>query len=196
MRDFNKDTWDPNVQYNYPLDENSTVVDAGVYEGRFAANIYEKFKCKVIGLEPVRIFFDKCQERFKNNPKIILINAGLSGKSEIASIVVDADATSRFINGKMSQMASFMPLNVIMSQFGDHIDMIKINIEGSEFSVLENIINSGIINNIRFLQVQFHENLSEYTPERLENIRFKLSLTHKVMWRWHPMVWESWERKL
>jgi hypothetical protein len=72
----------------------------------------------------------------------------------------------------------------------DHIDLIKINVEGAEYSILKELISTGNIEKIKNLQVQFHlfdgnENL-EY-----DSLFEKLSETHKLSWKF-PFVWENW----
>lgn len=69
----------------------------------------------------------------------------------------------------------------------------KINIEGSEYDLLEYIIRKGLHKNIRNLQVQFHIVDGLDWEERYKAIAEALSLTHKLTWR-YPFVWENWER--
>ena len=73
------------------------------------------------------------------------------------------------------------------------IDLLKINIEGGEFPLLEHLLDSGLVPKIRHLQVQFHD-FTESAVSRRALIREKLSRTHSQDWC-YPFVWESWSRR-
>ena len=42
----------------------------------------------------------------------------------------------------------------------EYIDFLKLNIEGSEYELLENLISSNNLDKIKYLQIQFHENVN------------------------------------
>ena len=69
----------------------------------------------------------------------------------------------------------------------------KINVEGAEYPILKNLIETNSIIKIKNIQVQFHlfndEENSDY-----ELISKELSKTHKLTWRF-PFVWENGELK-
>ena len=75
----------------------------------------------------------------------------------------------------------------------EHIDLLKINIEGSEFLILPDILSKKIIIKIKYLQIQFHSFYPK-SKELRDEIRAKLSVTHEEEWN-YPFVWESWKRK-
>ena len=74
----------------------------------------------------------------------------------------------------------------------EHVDLLKINIEGGEFPLLEYLLNKGLMARIKHLQVQFHD-FTEDAVSRRELIRKKLAITHAQEWC-YPFVWESWRR--
>jgi hypothetical protein len=74
----------------------------------------------------------------------------------------------------------------------DHIDLIKINIEGSEYELLEHIIENNLHVKIKNLQIQFHKIFND-SEEKREKIRKSLSLTHKLTYD-YTFVWENWEK--
>ena len=74
----------------------------------------------------------------------------------------------------------------------DHIDLLKINIEGGEYDLLPNLIASGWIERITDIQVQFHD----FVPDAIaktQRIQESLRRTHRITWMF-PMVWENWTR--
>lgn len=195
MKDVTPPVWTDDIQLDYPLDSNSIIVDAGMYEGGWAARIIAKFNCRLVGLEPVKSFYDNCVKRFSGNDKVQVLNYGLAPAPTTAVIFVNKDASSRFIAGGKDEVAEFIPLADVMTMAGiDSVDLLKINIEGAEYAVMENILAADLAAKIKFLQVQYHDG-AEYAPERLENIRNGLTKTHDCLWRWSPMIWESWGRK-
>jgi hypothetical protein len=72
--------------------------------------------------------------------------------------------------------------------------VLKINIEGAEYVLLQYIISKGLHKNIRNLQVQFHLIEGQNCEELYSLIASALSETHELTWR-YPFVWENWRRK-
>ena len=71
--------------------------------------------------------------------------------------------------------------------------MIKVNIEGGEYDLLEFLIDSNYIEIIDNIQVQFHDFIPD-AEERMKNIHKKLEKTHFLTWQ-YPFVWENWQLK-
>jgi hypothetical protein len=72
----------------------------------------------------------------------------------------------------------------------NHVDLMKINIEGAEFPLLERMIEMDLLQNVGCFLIQFHE----WHPgayHRRKNIRKALSKTHRLVWDYH-FVWEKW----
>jgi hypothetical protein len=72
-------------------------------------------------------------------------------------------------------------------------DLVKLNIEGGEYALLERLIATEHIKRIRDLQVQFHLNVPN-ARRRYRSIARALRKTHRLAWR-YPFVWESWTRR-
>jgi predicted GTPase len=75
----------------------------------------------------------------------------------------------------------------------DNIDLMKINVEGAEYQILEELIDTKNISKIKNLQVQFHL-FDEEENNNYNNLVQKLSETHELSWRF-PFVWENWKLK-
>ena len=73
------------------------------------------------------------------------------------------------------------------------VDLIKINIEGSEYSLLSHLCKSELIMKFKKIQVQFHDFDSD-SFEKILDINRKLSITHSNLYC-YPFVWEEWQRK-
>ena len=74
-----------------------------------------------------------------------------------------------------------------------HVDLMKINIEGGEYDVLERMIETGLVQDVRNIQVQFHDFVPQ-AKSRMNEIQDKLKSTHFLTYQ-YEFVWENWERQ-
>lgn len=187
---------DETLRLNYPLTAESIVFDIGGYHGDFAADIFDRYGCTLYIFEPVPEFYQHCLNRFKGNDKIICFNYGLASNNCWLDIGL-ADNASSFDSPfaqKNKQKVELRSITELISGLGiKNIDLFKINIEGGEFDVIPEIIKSGDIKNIKYLQIQFH-NFVNLADEQRTKIRAHLGLTHSEMWN-YVFVWESWKLK-
>jgi len=186
-----RDDGDNTLRLDYPLDPDCVVWDLGGYQGDFAAQIDQRYHCRVFVFEPVPSFHAQCVERFAGNDKIHCLKYGLSDKAGWFDISDSADASS-FVRGKgAGRQAEVRPVTEMFDELGlGRVDLLKINIEGGEYEVLPALIHAGLIDRIRFIQVQFHDFVPEARAKR-DAIRAALASTHVEMWN-YPFVWESW----
>lgn len=73
------------------------------------------------------------------------------------------------------------------------IDLMKINIEGAEYDLLDHLIQSGIVLRIKNIQVQFHDFVLD-AERRMRCIQAGLACTHELTYQ-YPFVWENWRLK-
>lgn len=186
---------DETLRLDYPeLTPNSTVVDVGGFKGQWTSDIFGKYQCQVIVFEPVHFFAEKITERFKHNKAVVCYPIGLSDKNESVEISIIEDQSSSFKESKNTELASFVQADSFFKEHGiTKIDLLKINIEGGEYALLENLIESGYIKNIKNIQVQFHDFVPQ-AEERMQAIQKKLNLTHTLTYQF-PFVWENWKAK-
>jgi FkbM family methyltransferase len=190
-----KDNGDETLRLNYPLTENSIVFDVGGYFGEFARDIYCKYNSTVLVFEPVPEFYNKIVDRFINNIKVQVFNFGLGSNNYKTQINLDENSSSIYISGNNSIEIEIKSFNDFIKERNiSTIDLVKINIEGSEYDLLESIIESGNISKISNIQVQFHDFIIENALERMRSIQNKLSLTHQVTYQ-YEFVWENWQLK-
>jgi FkbM family methyltransferase len=184
---------DETLRLDYPLDSESIVFDLGGYEGDFAYEINRKYDSYVFLFEPSKQFFENCVRRFENNKKIKCFNIGFSDKDGEFYLGNDGNASSMFRNfDSKSEQIIIKDITRSFCDFAvNKIDLMKINIEGPEFLILEKLIQTTLISKIKYIQVQFHEFYPDSWKLR-DNIRLSLSLTHSEMWN-YPFVWESWK---
>ena len=75
----------------------------------------------------------------------------------------------------------------------ERIDLMKINIEGGEYDLLEHLIKTGWIDKIINIQVQFHD-FVENAEARMLAIQNDLAKTHELTYQ-YKFVWENWRLK-
>ncbi|MEM7514285.1 MAG: FkbM family methyltransferase [Bacteroidota bacterium] len=194
------DKGDQTLRVTYPLHSDSEVWDVGGHLGDWAAEIVARYNCTVRVFEPVQNSLEILRNRFMHNSNVILYPYGLSGKSKNVEFKVMAESSTVFMekqagrwqDEKVEEVRLIAFLEVIKELGSNHIDLVKINIEGGEFELLEAIIDAGWVDKIDNIQVQFHDFVPN-ARERMMEIQKKLSFTHELTYQ-YDFVWENWKR--
>jgi FkbM family methyltransferase len=187
-----RDNGDKTLRLNYDLDENSLVFDIGGYEGQWASDIFSKYCCTIHIFEPVAEFADKIERRFSRNKRIFVHKFGLSNQSKQTSILLAQDGSSLFKQGKERVEVALVRAEDFMRKSDiQNIDLMKINIEGGEYDLLEHLIDTGFVKHIKNIQVQFHDFIPN-AEQRMRRIQERLQQTHSLTYQ-YPFVWENWK---
>jgi len=142
----------------------------------------------------VKEYYKQIKKRFEQNKNICVFPFGMADSDCEMSIGIEGDKSSLYKKSKNNEIIRLKNFKeFFVNQQMEYIDLIKINIEGAEYDLLEHIINEGMIGFIGNLQIQFHS-FVEDAEVRMKNIKKKLSQTHKLTWQ-YPFVWENWELK-
>jgi FkbM family methyltransferase len=197
QNEFNRwiqDRGDMTLRLTYPLNESSVVIDAGGYKGDWAENIFIGYECFVYVLEPLKSFHDSIAYKFQGNNKIVPLNIALSNKNEEAKISTAGDSSSMFAGGdKVETIKCIDVKDFFITNKIDEVDLMKINIEGSEYDLLERIIELDLHKKIKNFQIQFHRFI-ENCDVRRKAIQEALSETHNCTWN-YDWIWENWQIK-
>lgn len=187
-------TFSENLRYEYDLKPDSVVLDCGAYEGNFSKQIYERYKCHVIAFEPISRFYKITSENLEKYP-ITLFHAAVGGNSRTETFHIQNDSTGKFAGSPITEQCQVMGIQDVMKLpvCNGVIDLIKLNVEGMEFEILESLIREGGSGFIKNIQVQFHS-VVEYGQSRYDVISAALSYTHRLTYR-APWCWENWELK-
>lgn len=170
------------LRYEYDLSPNDLVIDIGAYRGEWAEQIFERYGCKLIVIEPTPWII--------GFPHGEVINKAASTRDGVEIFGGAYYYTSAHENGTTEYPC--FDINSLLETHPD-IALVKLNIEGTEYSLLNHIIDAGLHKRIRNLQVQFHEIEGEPVKEMYGAIASKLSQTHRLTWR-YAYCWENWER--
>lgn len=198
-----RDQGDRTLRLDYDLDTDSVVFDLGGYEGQWASDIQARYACTLHVFEPVPEFAERIANRFRANSRVTVHRFGLAERTGSAALTLSADATSlygsapRGSGGGLRGESRTIELVRAADFFRDHriagVDLMKINIEGGEYDLLDHLIAAGLVDRIRNIQVQFHD----FVPDargRMESLQDRLRPTHEPTWQ-YPFVWENWRRK-
>jgi FkbM family methyltransferase len=170
------------LRYEYDLSPDDVVIDIGAHEGEFSQKIYDKFKCKVIAIEPTG-YIDK----FKDGEVIQKAASDYDGEQSFGGLSLYTS-----IYEPAAHRYPCFDICSLLEKYPD-IGLVKINIEGAEFRLLKHILAKGMHARIRNLQVQFHQLEGEPFEQWYLEIADKLSDTHFLEWQ-YPYCWESWRR--
>jgi FkbM family methyltransferase len=188
------DGGDEELRFNYELNENSVVMDLGGYKGQWASDIYSMYNCKILIFEPVDTFANSISKRFRLNHKIKIFSHALGSSHREETIYLSENGSSVFLDRGSSVVIRFQDIKTF---FEDNditkIDLLKINIEGGEYEVLSRLIETGLINHIDNIQVQFH-NIETNSRTKMIEIKSILEKTHRSTYQ-YEFVWENWVRK-
>lgn len=189
-----RDGAEATLRLDYDLTAESIVFDVGGYEGHWASDLFSKYLCNIHVFEPVRAFDAKISERFARNPKIVCHPFGLAGETKKLTITVDAYASSVFKGVGQSEEIELVDIAQFVEQSSIRkIDLLKVNIEGGEYELLDRLITTGLIERVVDLQVQFHDFVPD-AESRMKALQERVSVTHETTYQ-YPFVWENWRRK-
>lgn len=181
-----KDRGDTTHRLNYDLDELSMVVDIGAYKGDFTQAIHDKYKCSIHCYEPV--FYHQLERRFIQHDNVRVFPFAVTDRSGEMAMTVNKDSSHQSGGGGVSVRT--LPFRIVWRRAGSYIHLLKINIEGGEYTLLNYMINENITQYCDNIQVQFHK--TEGYIEKYKFITQGLSRTHELTYR-YPFVWENWK---
>lgn len=186
---------DATLRLKYDLNENSIVFDLGGYKGEFASDIYNKFSPTIYVFEPILSFYEIIKNKFSHNKKVKSFHFGLSNIEEKMNISLADNSSSVYIKSDETETIQLKSIvEFIESNKIEKVDLIKINIEGGEYGVLESLLESNLISKFTNIQVQFHDFIIPNAKQRMNAIQEKLSITHKLTYQ-YEFVWENWQLK-
>lgn len=190
-----RDKGDETLRLDYDLDEKSIVFDIGGYKGEFARDIFCKYNSTIYVFEPLKEFFEISTKRFINNNKVHNFNFGLANKSFDTEIHISDNASSIFnVEGETVIIRLESIIDFMTKKNIEHVDLIKINIEGGEYDLLDELIKNNYLQRFRNIQVQFHDFVIDNPRQRMEKIQKELAKTHNLTYQ-YDFVWENWQLK-
>jgi FkbM family methyltransferase len=186
-------------EYDIEVDSPTVIVDAGAHIGLATVFFAERFRdAVVIAIEPEATNFAVLCRNVSAYPQVRAIRAGLWSRSTWLRIENPDAATWSFRVLESEQPTDLRAVSIadVMQLHGiDHIDILKMDIEGAELEVLTH--NAGWLSTVSNLLIELHDRyrpgctaaleaaLSDYDYERskhgntviLQNIRRRSAAT-------------------
>ena len=189
-----KDDGDNTLRLQYELNEGSTVFDIGGFYGNFAQQIHQMYGSSIYVFEPVNAFYKELEIKFRGVGNVKLFKFGLSNVNSQAEINLDHDGSSLHQTGCYKEIITLISIEEFIREHDiKNIDLMKINIEGGEYEILPVLLESGLIKQVKNIQIQFHDFIPNAIEKR-EKIRGELSKTHELTYDYY-FIWENWKLK-
>ncbi len=169
------------LRYEYDLKPDDVVIDLGAYRGEWANEIRARYGCCVIAVEPTDSIDDYPCEYIKKAAWTY------DGKLKFGGAFY---YTSAFEN-PVTEYECF-DVNSLLLRF-DEIALLKMNVEGAEYGLLNHMLFEGVLPRINRLQVQFHLIEGQNSEEDYRAVADNLRDSHELEWQ-YPFCWESWKR--
>jgi FkbM family methyltransferase len=181
------------------IDSDSIVLDAGAYTGEWAQEIMDKYSPTIHAFEPDPRNYQQLERKAQAISRLMPYNFGLGDKNETVRMKLEHMGSSIFSDTSSKKEGPWADVEIrdIADTWNslalDRVDLMKINIEGAEFPLLERMIEADLLKKVDCFMIQFHE----WHPgayRRRRKIRKAMSKTHRLVWDYH-FVWEKWVLK-
>jgi len=163
----------------------SIVIDAGSHEANWSHRIWEKYGCKIIALEPIPRYIHETFLRLANT-NTCLIPMALGRWNTVLSFGVHGAMSGQFADG-YKQIVGVLDVALLLKDIIGQVAVLKLNIEGGEYDVLERILEEGLAGRITNIIVQPHTIVPDY-EDRWMMIDAGLRETHELVfhedWCW------------
>jgi len=161
-----------NSQYNISLQENpKVIVDAGANIGLSVLFFAHKYpNAKIIAIEPESSNFDLLKHNTRNYPNIICLKKGLWYKKcflKIDDTSIDkwAFTLTEVEENEGKDLIDAISLDDIFLMYGlSKIDLIKIDVEGSEKEIFEHI-SVDTLSKINAVIIETHDRMKDFTTK-------------------------------
>jgi len=179
-----------NLLYDFPLTSKSMVFDIGGCKGDWSFGIFQLYDPFIYAFEPVKAFYREMVKSLRYSPKVMICNKAISDSIGEAVFGVNGTSSGFYCeNPDRTETVAVLDIASTISNF--KIDLMKINVEGAEYKILDRILSVGAANQISNFLIQFHNIVPDHEMRR-QNIHIGLSKTHNLVFDF-PYVWEHWK---
>lgn len=194
----------PGLMLDVDLEPDAVVLDVGAFVGKWStrllrwADAHGQGDIHVHAFEPAPSSITACELEHQDEQRFTLHPYGLAGRTRVEELMLSGpgssvftDAASRGRSG--STMVKMVDVDEVLRDIGaERVRLVKINIEGGEFELLDRMYETGWLARTGTVLVQFHEFAPDAYRARRRNRR-QLAETHVCTWS-YPWVWERWDR--
>lgn len=183
-------------------DKNNNSIDIEISHGDYVidcganiGNVTETFLAygaNVIAFEPNPYAFKVLQDRFKNTKKVKCINKGVASKKDsgLKKLFLHSEADrdqitfstgcsiiseKNNVNKKTYVEVEMVDLTGFLNLFKRKIKVLKIDIEGAEVDLLNDLMDSGVIKDIPYVFVETHEEKIPTLKKETDKLRERIA---------------------
>lgn len=190
---WNADGGDARFRFDYALQPDSVVLDVGGYEGQWAHDLYTQQRCRIHIFEPVHSFANDIRTRFTENQDIEVHPFALGAQTRQETLSIAGAGSSAHRRKRSLIEVDFRDVNEWFEENSiNEVALMKINIEGGEYELLDRMLDRGLTRLVAAFQIQFHYFVKD-AEARMAVIQERLSATHTPTWQYR-FIWENWER--
>lgn len=184
-------------RHRYNLMPGDIVFDLGAHKGSWCERMLSMYPESIIHLfELLPEYAKDLRVHFHGFDNVIVNDFGLSAQAAelritedgLSSSAVSHKAGSKVHIGKIKGFDEY-----VMAKSISNIKLMKMNIEGGEYDLLEHLVGTEWISKIEDIQIQFHNYGEEYIQRR-NKIRQELSKTHYLTYDF-AWTFENWRKK-
>lgn len=185
--------WDRRA-IDWPLNKESVVVEVGGYKGRWALQIAERYQPRLHVFEPQPWAAAVCREVLGERATVLEYGLGTED-DELPMEEWETDGCSFVKDARMGSAWGEAPIREIGRAFGElgitHIDLMLMNIEGYEYTLIPRMLDQGIYP--CRLMAQFHT-FADPNGMQLAKIYQRLEESHyRIAWTYGVML-TAWDR--
>ena len=190
------DTSDKDVDFldrHKYLNGNSLIVDVRMGDVSDIDTFISKFNPrKYVILEPKKTSYLDLKERLGSKSNVVIYNFGMSSKDDVYRLMATGN------NKKETDFVHVVNAEDFLKQLGVgfyEVDLLNMNCAGCEFDILDTILSSTIIKDIKHIQFKSNKSTSiKDSARRYCQNQELLKATHSLMFSKSSSL-ESWVRK-
>lgn len=190
---------------SFDIAHDAVVMDVGAFVGNWASAILTNHSASaaqaptVHSFEPNPRSLEKLVDKAESWPTLHVHPFGLAGADETFPLTLQGLGSSTYGAGPVAEDVKTVDVALrdvvaVMDELGlDHVDVLKVNIEGGEYPLFARLIEQDMLGRFDTIIIQFHEWVPGSYRGRFATRR-ALRKTHELEWDFN-FVWEKWVRK-
>jgi len=157
-----REFFDEGIYDKLDIQNRDVVFDIGANIGLWTAYILNKGAKKVYAFEPNKLAISQLNHNFKDNKNVVIVPKGVYHEHTKIPFYVDASNSliSSMINDEHKVLAyevETVTIDEVLSEYNiDKINLLKMDIEGAEFDIFDNI-STETMNKIDSLLIEYHD---------------------------------------
>lgn len=175
------------------VSSSDVVIDCGGYHGDWTEEMLKLYGCQVYVFEPVPDIFQHLSQKFEKNERVFLKRKGIGCEDKTVKISLLDNASSLFKSSQDGVDIDIIDVAAFLNKSEQGVACLKLNIEGSEYEVLERMAECDLFHKVRNIVVQFHESVPDW-EKRYAAIQNLLRKEYDCVWS-YGKVWQRWQLK-